>query len=89
MTEGVLRMILDSGEERSLHRGEIAGQHSAPHRWVNVTEDGLLPARILVVQLNMNNSHIELGLAGRNSICLPGLQTDDGPDRGKFAVPRK
>ena len=47
--EGVFRMILNSGEERTMQRGDIAIQQSTAHRWVNVTGSGLLLARILEV----------------------------------------
>ncbi|KAL8942496.1 MAG: hypothetical protein Q9216_001640 [Gyalolechia sp. 2 TL-2023] len=103
--EGVVRMILDSGEERTMKRGDIAVQQSTAHRWVNVTGNGLLPARILVVPLhNTNDPHAgggekkvqvqvqrKLGLPRRHSVWLPPShsphhhQTEDGPDRGRFA----
>jgi len=90
--EGVFRMILDSGEERTMQRGDIAVQQSTAHRWVNVTGNGLLPARILVVPLNINDPHAggekvqkKLGLPRRDSVWLPSHKTEDGPDRGRFA----
>jgi Cupin domain len=90
--EGVFRMILDSGEERTLHRGDIVVQQSTAHRWVNVTGNGLLPARILVVPLNINDLHPggekmqrKLGLPRRDSVLEPSHKTEDGPDRGRFA----
>lgn len=92
--EGVFRMILDSGEERTMRRGDIAVQQSTTaHRWVNVTGNGLLPARILVVPLNINDpQHAagekvqrKLGLPSRDSVWLPSHKSEDGPDRGRFA----
>ena len=90
--EGVFRMILDSGEERTMQRGDIAVQQSTAHRWVNVTGNGLLPARILVVPLNINEPHAggekvqrKLGLSGRGSVWLPSHRAEDGPDRGRLA----
>lgn len=90
--EGVFRMILDSGEERTMQRGDIAVQQSTAHRWVNVTGNGLLPARILVITLNNNDPHArgekvqrKLGLPRRDSVRLPSHKTEDGPDRGRFA----
>lgn len=90
--EGVFRLILDSGEERTMQRGDIAVQQSTAHRWVNVTGNGLLPARILVVPLNINDPHAggekvqrKLGLPRRDSVWLPSNETQDGPDRGRFA----
>ena len=90
--EGVFRMILDSGEERILQRGDIAIQRSTAHKWVNVTGDGLVPARILFVPLNINSSptgsekvHRKLGLPRRNSLWLPSHETRDEPDRGRLA----
>ena len=91
--EGVFRMILDSGEERTLQRGDIAVQQSSTaHRWVNVTGNGLLPARILVVPLDINDPHAggekvqrKLALPRSGSVWLPSHKTGDGPDRGRFA----
>ncbi len=90
--EGVSRMILDSGEERTMQRGDIAVQQSTARRWVNVTGDGLLPARILVVPLNIKDPHAgggkvqrTLGLPRRDSVWLPSDKTEDGPDHGIFA----
>ena len=91
--EGVFRMILDSGEERIMQRGDIAVQQSTAHKWVNVTGNGLLPARLLVVPLNIPDPHAgdenvrrKLGLPRRNPAWLPPSQkTEDGPDRGRFA----
>lgn len=57
--EGVLNLILDSGQERTMQRGDIAVQQSTAHKWMNVTGNGLLPARILVVPLNINDPHAE------------------------------
>lgn len=90
--EGVFRMILDSGEKRIMQRGDIAVQQSTAHRWVNITENGLLPARILVIPLNINDPHArgekvqrKLGLPKRDSIRLPSHKTEDEPDRDRFA----
>ena len=90
--EGVFRLILDSGEERTMHRGDIAVQQSTAHRWVNVTGNGLLPARILVVPLNIKDPHAggekvqrKLGLPRKDSVWLPSHKSEDGPDRGRFA----
>ena len=91
--EGVFRLILDSCEERTMHRGDIAVQQSTAHRWVNVTGNGLLPARILVVPLNIKDPHAggekvqrKLGLSRKDSVWLPSHKTEDGPDRGRFAT---
>ena len=90
--EGVFRMVLDSGEERTMQRGDMAVQQSTAHRWVNVTGNGLMPARILVVPLNSNEPHAggekvqrKLGLPGRDSGWLPGHGAEDVPDRGGLA----
>ena len=55
--EGVFKLILDSSEERTMQRDDIAVQSSAAHKWVNVTGNELLPARILIVPLNIKDPH--------------------------------
>ncbi|KAL2811700.1 hypothetical protein BJX63DRAFT_272049 [Aspergillus granulosus] len=55
--EGVVELVLDSGETRTLHRGDVAVQRGTNHAWRNVTppvkgEDGVLReqwARMLYV----------------------------------------
>lgn len=81
--EGIFRMILDSGEERIMQRGDTAIQRSTAHRWINVTGNGLLPGRILFVLLDVNDLHVggekvqgELGVLGKDYVGLPG---HDGP----------
>lgn len=90
--EGVFKLILDSGEERTMQRGDIAVQRSTAYRWVNVTGNGLLPARIFVVPLNINDLHgggekvqRKLGLPRKDSVWLPSHAIEDRPDRGRFA----
>ncbi|KAL2867212.1 cupin domain-containing protein [Aspergillus lucknowensis] len=44
--EGVVELVLDSGETRTLHRGDVAVQRGTNHAWRNVTppvvgEDGV------------------------------------------------
>ncbi|KAI1338695.1 cupin domain-containing protein [Xylariaceae sp. FL0016] len=77
--EGVFRMILDSGEERIMQRGDIAVQRSTSHRWINVTGNGLLPARILFVLLDVKDLVLdgekvqgELGVLEKDYVGLPG-----------------
>jgi hypothetical protein len=55
--EGVVELVLDSGETRVLHRGDVAVQRGTNHAWRNVTppvkgEDGVVReqwARMLYV----------------------------------------
>ncbi|KAL2847479.1 hypothetical protein BJY01DRAFT_246845 [Aspergillus pseudoustus] len=55
--EGVVELVLDSGETRTLHRGDVAVQRGTNHAWKNVTppvkgEDGVVReqwARMLYV----------------------------------------
>ncbi|KAL3457405.1 hypothetical protein BJX64DRAFT_293183 [Aspergillus heterothallicus] len=55
--EGVVELVLDSGETRTLHRGDVAVQRGTNHAWRNVTppvtgEDGIVReqwARMLYV----------------------------------------
>jgi hypothetical protein len=57
-----------------------------------VTGNGLLPARILAVPLNINDPYAggekvrrKLGLPRRDSVWSPSHETEDKPDRGRFA----
>lgn len=95
--EGVFRIILDSGEERTMQRGDMAVHHSTAHRWVNVTGNGSLPARILLVPLHSNDAPPaaaaaekmwrRLALPRRDSLCVPrsSHRIEDGLDRGRVA----
>ena len=86
--EGVFKMVLDSGEERIMQRGDIAVQRSTSHRWINVTGNGLLPARILFVLLDVKDLNVAgtkvdgfLGVLGKDYIGLPGHEIA-GPKHG-------
>ncbi|KAI0154648.1 hypothetical protein GGR57DRAFT_512185 [Xylariaceae sp. FL1272] len=77
--EGVFRMILDSGEERIMQRGDMAVQRSTAHRWINVTGNGLLPGRILFVLLDVKELEVAgekvegfLDVLGKDYAGLPG-----------------
>ncbi|ORY71074.1 uncharacterized protein BCR38DRAFT_462356 [Pseudomassariella vexata] len=77
--EGVFKMVLDSGEERVLHRGDVAINRSTAHRWINVTGGGLLPARILFVLQDIRDLTIagknvdkDLGVLEKDYVGLPG-----------------
>jgi hypothetical protein len=90
--EGVFKMVLDSGEERIMQRGDIAIQRSTNHRWINVTGNGLLPARILFVLLDTQDLDIggskvndtSLGILGKDYVGLPGHEngTKNGTKNG-------
>ncbi|ETS86016.1 hypothetical protein PFICI_04041 [Pestalotiopsis fici W106-1] len=88
--EGVFKLILDSGEERIMQRGDVAAQLSTTHKWVNATGNGLLPARILFILLRANNLHtisrkvqIKPDVPRRNTISLVSLEVTDRPHRSK------
>ncbi|KAF2177783.1 NAD(P)-binding protein [Zopfia rhizophila CBS 207.26] len=77
--EGVFKMVLDSGEERYMHRGDIAVQRSTAHKWINVTGNGLLPARILFILQDVKDVYAGgqkvagyLGPLGDDYVGLPG-----------------
>ncbi|GAP88227.1 putative cupin domain-containing protein [Rosellinia necatrix] len=77
--EGIFEMILDSGEKRIMQRGDIAIQRSTAHKWINVTGNGLLPARILFVLQDVKDLHVAgkkvdgfLGPLQDDYIGLPG-----------------
>jgi hypothetical protein len=77
--EGSFRMVLDSGEERTMHRGDVAVQRSTCHRWINVTGNGHLPGRVLFVLQDIQDLEIagkkvdgDLGELGRDYVGLPG-----------------
>ena len=84
--EGVFRMVLDSGEERIMQRGDIAIQRSTAHRWINVTGNGLLAARMLFVLLDVKDVHVAggrvegyLGDLGKDYVGLPGHEKSEIP----------
>lgn len=86
--EGVFKVVLDSGEERVVQRGDVVVQRSTSHRWINVTGNGLLPARILFVlldikDLNVAGAKVEgfLGILGKDYVGLPGHESA-GPKLG-------
>ena len=87
--EGVFRLILDSGEERTLRRGDVAVQQSTARRWVNVTGNGLRPARILVVPLRVDEPGEKAarkpGRLGRDAVRLPSRDNEEGLVRGRYA----
>lgn len=77
--EGTFKMVLDSGEERYMHRGDIAVQRSTAHKWINVTGNGLLPARILFILQDVKDVYAAgkkldgyLGPLGDDYVGLPG-----------------
>lgn len=79
--EGVFKLMLNSGEERIMQRGDVSIQRSVNHRWINVTGNGLLPARILFVLLDVEELEIggssvqkDLGVLEKDYVGLPGHQ---------------
>lgn len=83
--EGVFKMLLDSGEERIMHRGDIAVQRSTSHKWINITGNGLLPARILFILQDVKDVEVGgkkldgfLGALGKDYVGLPGQEAYGG-----------
>jgi quercetin dioxygenase-like cupin family protein len=73
--EGIFKLILDSGEERVMQRGDVAIQRATKHRWINVTGNGLLPGRMLFVLLDAVGSGQagpQLGRLEKDYAGLPG-----------------
>ncbi|KAL4865539.1 hypothetical protein BDV12DRAFT_200071 [Aspergillus spectabilis] len=56
--EGVVELVLDSGETRVLNRGDVAVQRGTMHAWRNVTPDGSW-ARMLYVLLPAEGVEVE------------------------------
>ncbi|KAI1432420.1 hypothetical protein GGR50DRAFT_688960 [Xylaria sp. CBS 124048] len=86
--EGVFKMVLDSGEERIMHRGDTVVNRSGNHRWINVTGNGLLPARILFVLQDIKDLQLggakvdgDLGELGKDYVGLPGHTATGGQRR--------
>ncbi|KFA67227.1 hypothetical protein S40285_06290 [Stachybotrys chlorohalonatus IBT 40285] len=80
--EGVFKVMLDSGEEKIIQRGDVTIQRSTSHEWVNITGDGLLPGRVLFVLLDTRDSQVAgnkfnetLGLFDRDYAGLNGHET--------------
>lgn len=83
--EGVFKMLLESGEERIMHRGDIAVQRSTSHKWINITGNGLLPARILFILQDVKDVEVGgkkldgfLGALGKDYVGLPGQEAYGG-----------
>jgi quercetin dioxygenase-like cupin family protein len=53
--EGIFKLVLDSGEERIMRRGDITVQRATAHKWINISGNGLLPGRMLFVLLDVND----------------------------------
>ncbi|KAK7906572.1 hypothetical protein PG985_016309 [Apiospora marii] len=83
--EGSFKLVLDSGEERLMHRGDVTIQRSTSHQWINVTGGGCLPARVLFVLLDVRDLNVAgakvdgfLGELGEDYVGLPGHEGADG-----------
>ncbi|KAK8067436.1 cupin domain-containing protein [Apiospora saccharicola] len=83
--EGSFKLVLDSGEERLMHRGDVTIQRSTSHQWINVTGGGCLPARVLFVLLDVKDLNVDgakvdgfLGELGKDYVGLPGHEGGDG-----------
>nr|BDX35605.1 cupin domain-containing protein StrE [Stachybotrys sp.] len=77
--EGIFKVILDSGEERIIQRGDITIQRSTSHEWINITGDGRLPGRVVFVLLDTKETHVTgsqvnefFGLLGKDYAGLNG-----------------
>ncbi|TGJ85568.1 hypothetical protein E0Z10_g3190 [Xylaria hypoxylon] len=88
--EGVFKMVLDSGEERIMQRGDIAVQRATAHQWINVTGNGLLPARILFILLDIKDLQVSgskleghLGTLEQDYSGLPGHKPNNGLKHGE------
>lgn len=77
--EGTFKMVLDSGEERMMQRGDVAIQRCTPHSWVNATGDGLLPGRVLFVIHDAKDSKKEV-----RASKMDGLGGVLGDDSGRY-----
>src|SRR5262245_44407495 len=75
--EGIFSVVLDSGEERVLQRGDSIIQRSTTHEWTNVSGEGQLPGRVLFVMLDTKDfqvaSEVNMfqGEVGMDYIGLP------------------
>ncbi|CAN8106527.1 unnamed protein product [Discula destructiva] len=77
--EGVFKLVLSSGEERVMQRGDVAIQRATSQKWINVTGNGLLPARVLFVLHDVENTNTgELEIDTRqNEIRSGGFGKDN------------
>lgn len=71
--EGLFKLLLDSGEERILRRGDTIVNRATAHQWINVTGNGLLPGRILFVLIDAN----EVNVGGKKVEGFLGSITKD------------
>lgn len=87
--EGTFRLVLDSGEEKLMNRGDVTVQRGTNHRWINVTGNGTLPGRVLFVLQDIEDLEVsgkkiggDLGDLGRDYVGLPGHGA--GKDKDAF-----
>ncbi|KAI1377700.1 hypothetical protein F4677DRAFT_45320 [Hypoxylon crocopeplum] len=53
--EGEFKLILDSGEERIMHPGDVSVQRASAHKWHNISGNGTLPGRMMWILLDCKN----------------------------------
>ena len=62
--EGEFELVLDSGESRTMRRGDFSVQRATAHKWKNLSGDGKAPGRLFNVLLDctpvyVNDSKLE------------------------------
>ena len=50
--EGEFELTLDSGESRTMKRGDVSVQRATAHKWRNITGGGTEPGRMLYILLD-------------------------------------
>lgn len=56
--EGGFKLVLGSGEERIMRPGDMTVQRATAHQWISITGNGLLPGRMLFIQLDVNDVYV-------------------------------
>ncbi|EMR69833.1 putative cupin domain-containing protein [Eutypa lata UCREL1] len=50
--EGEFELVLDSGERRTMRRGDVSINRAGSHKWKNITGNGAKPGRMMYILLD-------------------------------------
>ncbi|KAI5867518.1 NAD(P)-binding protein [Durotheca rogersii] len=59
VVEGTFKLILDSGEERIMHQGDVSIQRATAHKWHNISGNGTQPGRMMWILLDCKDVYVK------------------------------